>query len=240
MTREVNVTRHVGCDACGGSGARAGTRPERCATCGGRGQVLHSQGFFMIGTACPACRGEGTVVRDACKACRGAGVTERPETLTVTVPAGVDDGQMLRLAGKGEAPPRGGPPGHLYVVLHVAEDERFRRDGYDVHTEVPVSVVTATLGGRVTLPTLDDGTRGTAELEVEPGSQPGTVIVRRQAGIPRPNGGGRGDQVVQLRVEVPRQLTDRQKELLREFAAAGGEALHEPEKRSFFGRKRKK
>lgn len=240
VSKPVEVVRPVSCETCGGSGAKPGSGPVRCGTCGGRGEVFHSQGFLMIGTTCPTCRGEGTVIANPCTDCRGNGVVERRETLTVNVPAGVDDGQTLRLAGKGAAPPRGGTPGHLYVVLHVEEDERFRREGYDVYTEVGISFVTAALGGTVKVPTLDDGGQGEAEIEIEPGTQPGTVIVRRGGGIPRVDGSGRGDQIVQLRVEIPTRLTERQKQLLREFAEEAGESLHEPEKRSIFGRRKRK
>ena len=240
VSKDLAVARRIACDDCKGTGARAGTSPERCGTCQGRGQVLHSQGFFMIGTACPSCRGEGTIVRDPCPGCRGAGVKEKQETLTVNVPAGVDDGQMLRLAGKGESAPRGGASGHLYVVIHVSEDPRFQRDGFDVHTEVPISMVTATLGGRITIPTLESGTKGTAELDIEPGSQPGTMIVRRGQGIPRPNGAGRGQQVVHLKVEIPKRLSDKQRELLRDFASESGEKLAEPPRAGFFARRKKK
>jgi molecular chaperone DnaJ len=241
VSRELEVARRVPCGTCSGSGARAGTSPERCGTCGGRGQVLHSQGFFMIGTACPSCRGEGTIVRDPCKDCRGAGVKEKQESLSVTVPAGVDDGQMLRVAGKGEVAPRGGAAGHLYVVIHVAEDKRFQRDGYDVHTEVAIPMVTAALGGRITIPTLDDGTRATTEIEIDAGTQPGTMLVRRGAGIPRPNGHGRGQQVIHLKVEIPKSLSSRQRELLRQLAAEGGDKCQDDGGRSgFFSRKKKK
>jgi molecular chaperone DnaJ len=238
VAKEVAVTRHVACAGCGGSGAKAGSHPERCATCGGRGQVLHQQGFFMIGTTCPSCRGEGTFVRDKCKDCRGAGVVEKSETLTVNIPAGVDDGQRLRLAGKGEAAPRGGAAGNLYVDIHVAEDERFKRDGADVYTGVSISFATAALGGSVEIPTLDNGATGTATLDIEPGTQPGEILVRRGAGIVRIDGYGRGNQVIEVTVAVPRKLSERQKELLRELAATTGETVDEP--KSFFGRKRKK
>ncbi len=184
VAKEVEVTRHVACTTCAGSGAKPGTLPERCATCGGRGQVLHQQGFFMIGTTCPSCRGEGTFIRERCKDCRGSGVTEKTETLTVNIPAGVDDGQRLRLAGKGEHAPRAGVPGNLYVDIHVAEDERFKRDGADVYTIVPVSFATAALGGSVEVPTLDDAVTGKASIEIDPGTQPGTIQVRKGAGIP--------------------------------------------------------
>lgn len=238
ISREVKVTRRVACETCHGSGAQPGTTPSRCGTCGGRGQVLHSQGFFMIGTTCPSCRGEGTIITAKCGDCRGAGVREKPEALTINVPAGVDDGQTLRLSGKGEGA-RGGQPGNLYVILHVGKDKRFRREEFDVTTEVPISIATASLGGKVTVPTLEEDTQGTAEVEVAPGTQPGAVVVRRGQGIPRLDGYGRGDHVVQFRVEVPKSLTERQRELLREFAAATGETLDEP-KRTLFGRRRKK
>jgi molecular chaperone DnaJ len=239
VTREVKISRRVACDTCSGSGAKPGSQPQRCTTCDGRGQVLHSQGFFMIGTTCPACRGERVIITDKCGDCRGAGTKEKPETLTVNVPAGVDDQQTLRLAGKGEAA-RGGGAGNLYVVLHVAEDKRFKRDGDDVYTEVPLSIVVATLGGKVTVPTLDDGTNGKTEIDVDPGTQPGTAVVRRGAGIPRLDGYGRGNQILHFTVVVPKSLTDRQRELLKEFAAEQGEEVNEPSKRSLFGRKKKR
>ncbi|MBI4508496.1 MAG: molecular chaperone DnaJ [Deltaproteobacteria bacterium] len=238
-TKELQYARRLACETCGGTGMRPGTKPDRCGTCGGRGQVLHSQGFFMIGTTCPTCRGEGMIVSDPCTDCRGAGTKERKETHVINVPAGIDDGQVLRVIGKGEVPPRGGTPGNLHVVVHVTPDERFVREGYDVYTEVPISIVAATLGGKVTIPTLEDETRGSAEIEIAPGTQPGTTVIRRGAGIPRLDGGGRGNHVVQVRVEVPRSLTERQKELLREFAAEAGESVEEA-RRSFFGRKKKK
>jgi molecular chaperone DnaJ len=156
--------------------------------------------------------------------------------LTVTVPSGVDDGQTLRLAGKGETAP-GGTTGHLYVVLHVQGDERFRRDGEDILTEVPVSFVKATLGGQVEVYTLEENCTGTAEIELKPGTQPGDVVVRRGQGIPRVGGGGRGDQVIQFKVEIPKKLTARQEELLRELANELEEDVR-PEKRGLFGRKK--
>jgi molecular chaperone DnaJ len=240
VSKEIEITRHVACTTCSGSGAKPGTSPERCSTCNGRGQVLHQQGFFMIGTTCPACRGEGTTVKEKCKDCSGAGVTEKHDTMNVNIPAGIDEGQRLRITGKGEAAPRGGSPGNLYVDIHVAEDARFKRDGADVYSAVTIGFVTASLGGKVTVPTLDEGTKGTTDLEIDPGTQPGTVVTRKNQGISRVDGYGKGNHVIELNVAVPRSLTDRQKELLREFAAEGGEELpEEPEKRSFFRRKKK-
>ena len=243
VSKEIEVTRHVACATCTGSGAKPGTQPERCGTCGGRGQVLHQQGFFMIGTTCPSCRGEGLLIRDKCKDCRGTGLLEKTEALTVNIPAGVDDGQRLRLAGKGEAAPSGGVPGNLYVDIHVAEDPRFKRDGADVYSQVAVSFATAALGGSIEIPTVDKGATGTTTLDIAPGTQPGTVHVRRGGGVARLDGYGRGNHIVEVTVDVPRQLGERQRELLREFAALTGEAAPaEPteERRTFFGRKKKK
>ncbi len=235
-TKDVKVTRDIACASCNGSGAAPGSKPEPCRTCGGKGQVVHAQGFFMVQTTCPHCRGRGKMVKDPCEDCRGRGMRGETSTLTVTVPAGVDDGQTLRLAGKGES--AAGGTGHLYVVLHVQGDERFRRDGEDVLTEVEVSFVKAALGGEVEIYTLDDNVNGTATIDLKPGTQPGDVVVRRGQGIPRVGGGGRGDQVVQFRVEIPKKLTHRQEELLRELAVELDEQGVRAEKRGLFSRKK--
>jgi molecular chaperone DnaJ len=234
-TKDVEVTRDLACAGCNGTGAAPGSKPEVCSACKGKGQVVHAQGFFMVQTTCPQCRGAGKSIKDPCADCRGRGTKPETSTLTVTVPAGVDDGQTLRLAGKGEAGPGG--TGHLYVVLHVQGDDRFRRDGEDILTEVPVSFVKAALGGEVDVYTLDDGCDGSATVELKPGTQPGEVMVRRGQGIPRVGGGGRGDQVVQWKVEIPKKLTSRQEELLRELATDLGEGVR-AEKRGLFGRKK--
>jgi molecular chaperone DnaJ len=238
--KEINVRRPVPCEPCGGSGAKAGTQPQRCPQCNGRGQVMHSQGFFMIGTPCPACRGEGSFIAHKCDACRGQGAIIKNETLAVNVPAGVDSGQSLRVPGKGEQARGGGSPGHLYVMLAVHEDERFRRDGADVLTIVPLPYPVAALGGQVTIPTLDEGATGEAEIEVAAGTQPDSVMVRRGQGLPRLDGSStRGDQVLQFKIEVPQKLSERQRELLRELAAAEGDSVAE-ERKSFFHRKKKR
>lgn len=238
-TKEVEVHRKEACEECDGSGARPGTERERCGTCDGRGQVMHSQGFFMIQTICPACRGEGTMVRDPCRSCRGTGLVQKSSKLSVTVPAGVDDGQQLRLAGKGEPPPGGtGRPGHLYVLLRVKPDERFMREGPNVLTEVPVSYVTASLGGEVVVPTLDDDCEGEIFLEVKPGTQPGDVVVRRGKGIADVSGRGKGDHVVQFKVEIPKKLSTRERELLEEIAEIHGEQVAE-RKHGLFARFKK-
>lgn len=236
-TQEVKVTRDVVCATCTGTGAEPGSKPETCGTCRGKGQVVHSQGFFMVQSTCPHCRGSGKVIKDPCKECRGRGTQPESSTLTVTVPPGVDDGQTLRLVGKGESIPNG-QPGHLYVVLHVQGDSRFKRDGEDVLSEVPISFVKAALGGEVEIDTLDDDTKGTATIEIKPGAQPGDVMVRRGMGIPRVGDSGRGDHVVQLKVEIPKKLTGKQEELLRQLATELGEDGVRPEKRGLFGRKK--
>jgi molecular chaperone DnaJ len=239
VEKEIEVARRESCVTCAGTGAREGSSPTRCGTCDGRGQVMHAQGFFMIQTTCPTCRGEGVIVEDPCTDCRGEGVKRVEKTLNVAVPAGVDNGQTLRLAGKGETPARGGSPGHLYVVLRVEEDERFVREGESVLTVAPISYITAALGGRLEVPTLEDNCEGTIEIDIPAGTQPGDVQVRRGKGISRlSRRGGRGDQVIQFQVEIPRKLSAREKELLRELAAESGVEVDEP-KRTLFGRRKR-
>ncbi|HVK73362.1 MAG TPA: molecular chaperone DnaJ [Kofleriaceae bacterium] len=237
-SKEVKVQRDIACATCNGSGAKPGTKPENCTTCNGRGQVMHNQGFFMVQSTCPRCRGEGRVVKEACGDCNGRRTQVETSTLAVTVPPGVDDGQTLRLAGKGETPPGGGTAGHLYVVLHVRGDERFQRDGEDILTDVPVSFVKAILGGELEVPVLDDDCEGTATVEVKPGTQPGDHIVRKGHGVPRIGKPGRGDQVVRFKVEIPTKLSARESELMRELAAEMGEDV-KAEKRGIFSRLKK-
>lgn len=235
-TKDVKVSREVACTTCTGTGAKPGSKPEVCKTCQGKGQVVHAQGFFMVQTTCPQCRGAGKSIKEPCEDCRGRGTKSETSTLNVTVPAGVDDGQTLRLAGKGEQAP-GGTAGHLYVVLHVQGDERFKRDGEDVLTEVPISFVKAALGGEIEVYTLEDGVTGMTTVEVKPGVQPDEVLVRRGHGIPRVGEAGRGDQVLQFKVEIPKKLTARQEELMRELAGELGETV-KAEKRGLFSRKK--
>jgi molecular chaperone DnaJ len=237
-TKDVKVTRQIACGSCNATGAKPGSKPETCATCHGKGQVVHSQGFFMVQTTCPHCRGAGKTVKDPCDDCRGRGTKPESSTLTVTVPAGVDDGQTLRLANKGESAP-GGTTGHLYVVLHVQGDDRFKREGEDILTEVPVSFVKAALGGDREIYTLEDNCQGSATITLKPGTQPGEVMVRKGQGIPRVGESGRGDHVIQFRVEIPKKWTGRQEELLRELASELGEDVT-AEKRGLFGKKKSK
>lgn len=229
--RDVEITRSIGCGTCGATGAR-GSKAEVCRACQGRGQVVHPQGFFMVQTTCAQCRGTGKMVKDPCPDCRGRGLRTETSGLTVNVPAGVEDGQLLRVTGKGEAIP-GGAVGDLYVELHVdGDDTRFERDGDDVYSTVPISFFSAALGGEISIDTLDDGCEGTAVLELRPGTQPGDEVVRRGQGIPRVGGAGRGDHVVRFVVEVPRKLTAAQEKSLRELAADFEEARERPKKKA--------
>jgi molecular chaperone DnaJ len=245
--KPLELTRLVHCAACSGSGGKPGSQPAPCGTCGGRGQVAHNQGIFMIATTCPTCRGRGRVVRDKCNECKGGGVERKKETVVVNVPAGIDDGQTLRVPGKGMAGPNGGPPGHLYVTFHVEQDAEFERDGDDLYCEVPLTFAQAALGSRVTVPTLDED----VTLDVAPGTQPGTIKVLRGRGMPNVHGRGVGDLAVRLTVAVPKKLTSEQRALVEqlgelldpaEAATAAGGAADESESAGFgfFKRKKKK
>jgi molecular chaperone DnaJ len=234
-SKEVKVLRRARCGKCGGSGAAAGSSPETCQHCGGRGQVMHSQGFLMISTTCPVCRGEGRVVRKPCSNCDGTGLDHQEETLQVNIPAGVEDGSTLRLVGRGEAAPQGGHAGNLYVILRVAADERFERDGADLHAEVAVSFPQLTLGDTIEVPTLD----GDGAIEIPPGTQPGETLALRGRGMPRIDGRGRGDIVAHLKLVVPSSLSADEEAALRAYAAAGGQRVS-PERGGFFKRKKKK
>src|SRR5215471_6416867 len=212
--REIPVTKQERCDTCGGSGAEPGSRVKTCATCGGRGQVMTSRGIFSIAQTCPQCQGAGQVLEKPCKTCRGSGRRERTSKIKLRIPAGVDTGSRLRSAGNGEAGFRGGPPGDLYVVIHVRPHEIFQRDGDDLFCEVPFSFVQATLGAEIEVPTLD----GHASIKVPPGTQPGTMFRLRGKGVKNIQGYGSGDLHVRVTVEVPTHLSAAQKAKLQEFA----------------------
>jgi molecular chaperone DnaJ len=218
VRKSVEITRSAGCSTCRATGAASGTKAEVCRACQGKGQVVHPQGFFMVQTACSQCQGAGKTIKDPCRDCRGRGIRPETQALTVTVPAGVDDGQTLRIAGKGEDL-AGGGPGDLYVVLLVDSDKRFERDGDDIISEVPISFFQAALGGEVEVDTLDDNCEGTAILELRSGTQPGDEIVRRGQGIQHVADHGRGDHYIRFTVEIPKKLTTKQEKILRELAA---------------------
>jgi len=214
----ISIPKMRPCKTCEGSGLRPGTQPERCARCRGTGQLVFQQGFFRISRPCDVCGGEGEVVRDRCADCRGQGRIEGQQTINVRVPPGVDDGARLRLSGEGEAGVSGGPPGDLYVVISVKEHPLFERDGADLHCEVPVPFVKAALGSEIEVPTLD----GKVTMRIVEGTQSGTTLRLRGKGVPTLRSKERGDQLVRIFVEVPVKLTDRQRELLENFAAESG------------------
>lgn len=235
--RELTVPRREPCEDCEGTGAAAGTKPQTCTQCGGHGQVIHRQGFFTIQTTCPRCQGAGSVIASPCRTCSGTGMVQRESTLKVTIPAGVDDGQTLRIPGRGMPGAKGGPPGNLYVEVGVEPDPRFQRDEFDIHSQVTVSMIQAALGCTVKAATL----AGDIDLELEAGTQPGQVITRKGKGIPVLGGRGHGDHHIHVEVTVPAKLTNDQEDLLRELAEQFGEAVAEP-KKGFFSsfRKRKR
>jgi len=235
VTKEVKVRRRAPCGACRGSGAQAGSTPETCQQCGGRGQVMHSQGFLMISTTCPVCRGEGRIIRTPCSECQGTGIDHQEDTLQIAIPAGVDDGSTLRLMGRGEAAPRGGRPGNLYVILRVEADPRFERDGADLHTEIVVSFPQLALGDKITVPTLD----GETEIDLSSGTQPGDTLTVRGRGMPRLEDRGTGDIIAHIKLQVPTSLSPEEEQALRAYAAAGGQRVT-PHRSGFFLRKKKK
>ncbi|MFG6594305.1 molecular chaperone DnaJ [Sulfitobacter sp. 1A13368] len=229
MQKSITVPASVQCDACDGSGAEGGAEPSTCPTCSGMGKVRAQQGFFTVERTCPTCSGMGQIVKNPCKKCRGAGRVEKERTLSVNIPAGVETGTRIRLAGEGEAGMRGGPSGDLYIFIEVADHELFERDGPNLFCRVPVSMSTAALGGNIEVPTIDGG-RG--RVQIPAGSQSGRQMRLRGKGMPPLRGGGVGDMIIELAVETPVNLTNRQKELLREFE---GEAQNNnPESSNFF------
>src|SRR5258706_10137079 len=201
------------CETCKGSGAKPGTHPKTCETCHGSGTVRISQGFFSIQQTCPTCHGTGKMVTDPCATCRGAGRLKKHKTLAVKIPAGVDEGDRIRLSGEGEAGVNGGPPGDLYVVIHLKAHSVFQREGDDLHCEMPISFAQASLGGEIEIPTLD----GSAKIKVPAETQTGQVFRLRGKGIKGVRSSYPGDLMCEVVVETPVRLTERQKELLREL-----------------------
>jgi molecular chaperone DnaJ len=230
-TKTVEFARHETCTTCDGSGAKKGTKPQPCDYCGGQGQVIQAAGVFRLQTTCPSCRGTGTVIREKCPACGGDGTTEERAERSVVIPAGVDNDVRMRLAGEGEPGGNGGPPGDCYCVIEVEDHPFLKRDGRDLHCEVPITFTQAALGATIDVPTLD----GPKPLQVARGTQSGDVVRVRGLGMPEMRGRGIGDLHVHLQVEVPKTLSPRAEQLLRELADEEHAAVS-PRRSSFFAR----
>lgn len=231
-TVEIQIPTLAICKECNGNGAKKGSSPVKCRTCEGMGQVRMQQGFFTIQQACPTCHGEGQVISDPCKACRGHGRVEQRKKLSVKIPAGIDNGDRIRLSGEGEAGTHGAPTGDLYVQAVLKQHPLFNRDGIHLHCEVPISFVTAVLGGEVEIPTLT----GRVNLSIPAETQSGKTLRLRGKGIHGLRGGVTGDLFCRVVVETPVNLTSQQKEQLREFEESlrAGEAKHTPKSKSWF------
>jgi molecular chaperone DnaJ len=233
LQSQIKIPKMRPCATCAGSGAEAGTHPETCSRCHGSGQVILQQGFFRISRPCDECGGAGEVIRRRCADCRGAGRVETEQTISVTVPRGVDEGTRLRLNGEGQAGISGGPSGDLYVVISVKADERFEREGPNLHHAVPISFPQAALGAEIEVETLD----GKVKLAIPAGIQSGKVLRMRGKGVPTLRSSGRGEQLVHVYVEVPTRLNARQRELLEELAEESG-GLAAPASRGFLDKLR--
>jgi molecular chaperone DnaJ len=231
-TAQVRIPTSVTCETCSGTGAKAGTKPRACPHCNGQGTVRHAQGFFTLERTCAACQGRGQVIDNPCPNCSGAGRVTRERTLSVNIPAGVEDGTRIRLAGEGEAGTRGGPAGDLYIFLSVAAHTFFQRDGADLHCRVPISMVTAALGGTIEVPAIDGSD---ATVKIVAGSQSGARLRLSGRGMPVLRSKRNGDLYVQVVVETPQNLTKRQRELLAEFDQLSSDTT-QPESTGFLSK----
>jgi len=233
---KIRIPAMEGCETCHGTGAKPGTQPKTCGSCGGRGEVRVSQGFFSIQQTCPTCRGTGKVIPEPCATCHGAGRVKKHKTLSVKIPAGVDTDDRIRLTGEGEAGLNGGPAGDLYVVVNLKPHQVFQRDGADLHCEMPISFATAALGGELEIPTLD----GHATIKVPAETQSGQTFRLRNKGIRPVRGSVQGDLYCHVAIETPVKLTHRQKELLREFEKINEEdpGKHNPRAKGWFDKVR--
>lgn len=229
-TSKIKVPTLVECGTCDGSGARSGSKPVTCSTCGGVGQVRMQQGFFSVQQACHVCKGKGTIISDPCRTCHGHGLVEETKTLSVKVPAGVDTGDRIRLSGEGEAGPQGGPAGDLYVQISVKSHAIFERDGADLYCEIPINFVDAALGGDLEVPTLN----GRVKLKVPAETQTGKLFRLRGKGVKPVRGGVQGDLLCRVAVETPVNLNARQKELLKEFKGEIQGDRHSPKESTWF------
>lgn len=232
VAKEVELTRRDTCWNCEGSGCRPGHKRETCPTCHGHGQVIRSQGFFQVSSTCPNCHGEGEIVTDPCTECGGSGLVNKTKKVSIKIPAGVDDGARMRLRGEGEGGRRGGASGDLYVVIRVEEHEFFKRDGSTIYCHFPISMVQAALGCKVEVPTI----HGKKSLKIPAGSQSGAMFTLRHEGVPSLRGGSPGDMVVELKVLIPINLCEEQKELLQKFDDLCREHGHHKEQEGFFSR----
>jgi molecular chaperone DnaJ len=228
---KVTVRRHESCEECKGSGAAPGKAPVTCRSCNGRGQVRYQQGFFSIARTCPACQGTGNVITDPCPKCKGEGRVLRQRAVDTKIPAGVEDGTRIRFSGFGEGGVFGGPPGDLYVVLHVKEHPFFEREGNDLHCVIPISFSQAALGAEISVPTFE----GEQLLKVPEGTQSGTTLRVRGKGVPVLNGHGKGDLFVEVRIQTPGKLNRRQRELLHELEGLG-RVENRPQRRTLLGK----
>jgi len=229
IQKTINVPTSVACDACSGTGAEGGSEPTTCPTCSGMGKVRAQQGFFTVERTCPTCSGLGQIIKNPCKTCHGQGRVEKDRALNVNIPAGVETGTRIRLAGEGEAGMRGGPPGDLYIFIEVAKHDIFEREDNNLFCRVPVAMTDAALGGDIEVPTIDGGR---SRVKIPGGSQSGRQMRLRNKGMPSLRGGGHGDMFIELAVETPVNLTSRQKELLREFDSLSED--NNPESKTFF------
>ncbi|WP_226624827.1 molecular chaperone DnaJ [Alloyangia pacifica] len=229
LQKTINVPTSVQCGECNGSGAEGGAEPVTCPTCSGMGKVRATQGFFTVERTCPTCSGLGQIIKNPCSSCGGQGRVQKERSLSVNIPAGVETGTRIRLAGEGEAGMRGGPPGDLYIFIEVKKHGIFEREGTELHCRVPVSMTTAALGGDIEVPTIDGGR---SRVKIPAGSQSGRQMRLRGKGMPALRGGPAGDMFIELAVETPVNLTSRQKELLREFEDQSED--NNPESKSFF------
>ena len=227
---QVKINRSEECEECNGSGAKPGTSKKTCPTCNGSGQVQSVQrtpfGNIASTRTCSTCNGEGEVIDSPCTKCHGKGSIRKTKTIEVDIPAGIDEGQMIKLGGQGELGSRGGPRGDLYIEVNVNAHPLFTREGYDVYLEMPITFAQATLGDKIQVPTLD----GKVEYEIPEGTQTGTVFRLKGKGIPKLRSNVRGDQYVKVTVEIPKKLNDKQKELVREFAKECGQEVHQRQK----------
>ncbi|MDG4718524.1 MULTISPECIES: molecular chaperone DnaJ [Thalassospira] len=230
---EITIPGSVSCDECDGTGAEAGSQPVNCPTCNGHGKVRAQQGFFTIERTCPSCHGKGKIIKNPCKACHGVGRVEKEKTLQVTIPAGVEDGTRIRLAGEGEAGTNGAPPGDLYIFLDIAHHRFFQRESANLYCRIPIPMSKAALGGTIEVPTIE-GTR--TRINIPAGTQSGQQLRLRGKGMTILRSQARGDMFVEISVETPVNLTERQKELLAEFDEISREEGSSPESEGFFSK----